>query len=156
MKTIWLTLVAIALSGCGAERLNADNLALAQARSKMGPTSKWKIDPALSSEMVQKMRDNAYRFCRTKQLPLSQCEPEQDWSLFHYTRAFGLITIYQSEPSPTSPFAQAHKKNDKAFGLIRDYCERVYREQGSGDARGLGPCMAAGMGMDFFGIILVQ
>ncbi|WP_221234846.1 hypothetical protein [Sphingomonas aerophila] len=102
------------------------------------------------------MRDRAYIFCRQNKELNKECEAQQDYSIFEYANAFRVVRLFRSERSPSFPFAMAHQRDLTAFQRVRDYCQATYQDQGSDDARGLGPCMAAGTGADFFGVLPVS
>lgn len=101
------------------------------------------------------MRDRAYHFCRDIKNDDRICYVDQNRSIFGYSNSFSLVQMFREEKPPIEGFVAAHQRNKEAFQRIRNYCEGVYRDQGSADARGLGPCMAAGMGSDYFGIVPV-
>jgi hypothetical protein len=156
MRNLGVIVAAFALAGCSADQLNADQFAKAQASSRLGPTSAWKLDPVLSAPTIQRIRDRAYAFCEQIKGSGKGCEAQQDWSIFEYANAFRVVRMFRSERSPSFPFAIAHQQDFTAFQRVRDYCQATYQDQGSDDARGLGPCMAAGTGADFFGILPVS
>ncbi len=52
-------------------------------------------------------------------------------------------------------FAAGHALRPNAFNEVRDYCWSVYVDNGSADARMLGPCLLDGVGGDFFGVVPV-
>jgi len=155
MKSTKLLAVCVALTGCGEMAPSAQEVASAEAKSMMGPLSKWKLDSAIKATTLQQMRDRAYVFCLTKKASDKNCPTEQDWSLLTYANAFSLVRQFRSEANPTFPFAEGHKLNPSAFELARRYCLSVYADAGSGDARSLGPCMSAAVGGDYFGIVPV-
>jgi len=156
MKSLGVIVATFALSGCSVEQPNANQLAKAQASSRLGPTGIWKLDPVLSAATIQQMRDRAYVFCRSNKGSGKECEAQQDWSIFEYANAFRVVRLFRSERSPSFPFAMAHQRDSAAFQRVRNYCETTYQDQGSDDARGLGPCMAAGTGADFFGVLPIS
>jgi hypothetical protein len=156
MRTVGIIVATFALTGCSAEQSNADQLLKAQASSRLGPTSGWKLDPVLSAATIQQMRDRAYLFCQNNKGSAKGCEAQQDWSIFEYANAFRLVRLFRSEQSPRFPFAMAHQRDLTAFQRVRNYCQATYQDQGSDDARGLGPCMAAGTGADFFGVLPIS
>ncbi|MFN3943873.1 MAG: hypothetical protein ACK4K7_02940 [Allosphingosinicella sp.] len=126
-----------------------------QVQSYFGATDDWPLDPSTSLIDIQRMRDSAYGFCLVEKGGSPDCLYEQDHSLFEYVRSFGLVRIFRGQSSPTFAFAAAHKSDPSAFDLVRSYCESIYIDHGSRDARILGPCMMAGLGGDFFGIVPV-
>ena len=156
MKWCSLVAVAVLLSACGNRQSDAGYVADLQAKSPLGPIAGWKLDPALQQIKVQQMRDRAYRYCLTEQASDQDCLEEQDHSLFEYANSFRLVRIFRSESLPTLPFAVAHKQDPAAFERIHRYCRSLYEEQGSRDARALGPGMSAGVGADFFGVVPVS
>ena len=150
----WSSIVALTVV-LGACQSDARQIADAQAKSSFGPTAKWRLDQALSRSEFQDMRDRAYRYCLGEKASDKNCLNEQDHSLFAYANTFRLVRIFRSEVEPSDPFAVAHKQDHAAFERIHRYCRSIYDDQGSRDARGLGPCMSAGVGGDFFGVVLV-
>jgi hypothetical protein len=126
-----------------------------QAGAYFGATADWKLDPRLPQASVQEMRDRAYRYCLGRKAPDENCFREQDQSLFAFAKSFALVRTFRSEQEPTFPFAVAHQLEPAAFEGVRRYCQSVYEDAGSGDARSLGPCMSAAVGADFFGIVPV-
>lgn len=156
MRATSLIALALVLSACGSRQTDAEQIANLQAKSAIGPTAKWQLDPALPQSQVQDMRDRAYRFCLNEKPADKRCLGEQDHSLFQYSNSFRLVRIFRSESKPTFPYAIAHKDDPAAFEHILQYCRSVYEDQGSSDARALGPCMSAGFGADFFGIVPVS
>ena len=99
------------------------------------------------------MRDRAYDYCSTEKASDNSCADAQDESLFQYANTFRLIGIFRSEPDPTFAFAIGHKQDPAALDRIHRYCRSIYEDHGSRDARVLGPCMSAGVGADFFGVV---
>ncbi|MHA3841354.1 hypothetical protein ACX0GZ_09055 [Sphingomonas aestuarii] len=157
MKGALLIFALIALVACDDEARNRQSLRDAQARSPFGPVQRWNLDAAVPAAEVQAIRDRAYAFCQRKlQGANADCEREQDLSLFAYANSFRLMRIFRIEANPTFPFAEAHKNDPAAFQRVTRYCEAVYHDQGGSDARSLGPCMSAGVGGDFFGLIDVD
>ena len=156
MKVTSLIALALVLGACGNRQSDAEQIANLQAKSALGPTAGWKLDPALPQTKVQDMRDRAYRYCLNERASDQNCLGEQDHSLFAYANSFRLVRIFRSESEPTFPFAIAHKQDPAAFERVHQYCRSVYEDQGSSDARGLGPCMSAGIGADFFGVVPVS
>ena len=152
MRRLFPIVAALLVASCGEGREIAD----LQAKSVLGATAAWKLDPALPSSEVQEMRDRAYRYCLTVKGSDQRCFAEQDHSLFEYANSFRMVRIFRSEAKPTFPFAIAHKRDTAAFGRAESYCRSVYEDQGSRDARGLGPCMSAAVGADFFGVMPVS
>lgn len=154
----WWSLIAVAVlfSGCGSPPPDARHLADLQAKSSLGPTAGWKLDPALQQATVQQMRDRAYLYCLNERKTDQPCLIDQDHSLFEYANSFRLVRMFRSEDEPTFPYAVAHKQNPAAFDRIHRYCRSIYQGQGSRDARALGPCMSAGVGADFFGVVPVS
>lgn len=144
---------AVAVAACGK---SGPNFASLQARSPLGPTSEWKLDPALRLADVQEMRNRAYGYCLSKKPSDQLCTAEEDHSLFEYANSFRTVRLFRSEDKPTFPFAVAHKQDASAFERARRYCNSVYEDQGSRDARSLGPCMSAAIGADFFGFVPVS
>ena len=155
MKATGLITMALVLSACGHRQSDAEQIANLQAKSAIGPTSEWKLDPALPQSDVKEMRDRAYRYCLSNKPSDQSCLGEQDHSLFQYSNSFRLVRVFRSEAKPTFPYAVAHKEDPAAFERVHQYCRSVYEGQGAGDARALGPCMSAGVGADFFGVIPV-
>ncbi|HEU0311302.1 MAG TPA: hypothetical protein VFR36_08810 [Sphingomicrobium sp.] len=153
----WTSLFALALfvAGCGGRQQDAEQITDLQSKSWIGPTAKWPLDPALSQSKVQEMRDRAYSYCLTEKPSDQDCLREQDDSLFQYASSFGLIRIFRAENEPTFPFAAGHQLDPSAFERVHRYCRSIYVDQGSRDARSLGPCMSAGIGADYFGIVPV-
>ena len=151
-EIVLLTLLTLT---CGNGNAQAPQYRTLQAESFFGPTGDWKLDASLKLEDVQLMRDRAYRYCFSEKPADADCVKQQDNSLFEYARSFAVVRMFRSEPQPTFPFASAHKDNPAAFSQIHDYCRAVYRDAGARDARSLGPCMAAGLGADFFSIVPV-
>ena len=156
MKSVFWIAVVVTLSACADNQPDARQIAEAQAKSWIGPTAQWKLDPALNPSDVQQMRDRAYGYCFGEKPSDKNCLRDQDHSLFEYTNAFRLVRVFRAEPEPANPYALAHKQDRAAFERVHDYCRSVYRDQGSRDARGLGPCMFAGLGGDFFGVVPVR
>lgn len=155
MRSSCLTIAILLLFGCNAEQPEFNQFSKAQSASGFGATNTWHIDPALNIVSIQKMRDRAYHFCHDRKNDDRICYADQDQSIFGYTNAFSLVRMFREEKTPIEGFAAAHQRNKETFQRILHYCEGVYRDQGSADARGLGPCMAAGMGSDYFGIVPV-
>jgi hypothetical protein len=155
MKWRGVALVSFVLSACGNGHSAGQQIADAQAKSFYGATAHWKLDPALARSEVQEMRDRAYGYCLREKPSEKDCFNEQDHSLFDYTNAFGLVRIFHSEAEPTFPYAVGHKQSRAAFERVRRYCRSVYEDAGSRDARSLGPCVSAGVGADFFGVVPV-
>ncbi len=156
MKATSLVTLALVLSACGDRLLDGKQITELQAKSALGPTAEWPLDTALPQSEVQEMRDHAYRFCLSNKASDQGCLNEQDHSLFQYANSFRLVRLFRSEAKPTFPYAIAHKNNPAAFQRVLRYCRSAYEDQGSGDTRVLGPCMSAGMGSDFFGVIPVS
>jgi hypothetical protein len=140
----------VVLTGCGTGVPH--KVAPAEAKSMLGPISKWKLDPALNAEALQKMRDRAYNFCLTKRPSDKDCFNEQDWSLFEFANAYASFREFRSGANSSFPFARGYSLIPSAFERPRRYCMSVYVDAGSQDARSLGPCMSAATGGDYFGI----
>ena len=155
MKATSLIAFALVLSACGNRQSGAEQITNLQAKSALGPTAEWKLDPSLPQAKVQEMRNHAYRYCLSEKPSDQSCLGEQDHSLFEYSNSFRLVRIFRSEEKPTFPYAVAHKEDPAAFERVHQYCRSAYEDQGSRDARALGPCMSAGTGADFFGVIPV-
>ncbi len=155
MKANRLTAVVLALSACGSQ-FDAKQVADLQAKSALGPTNQWDLEPELPLVKVQAMRDRAYQFCLSEKASDEECVKEQDHSLFQYANTFRLVRIFRSEENPTYPYAVAHKNDPSAFERIQRYCLSLYEDQGARDARALGPCMSAAVGADFFRIVPVS
>ena len=147
--------VSLALAACGKSPPPAQSIASAEAKSTLGPISKWKLDAAVNGVALQQMRDRAYAFCLTEKPSDKNCASEQDWSLLTYANAFSLFREFRSEANATFPFAKAYAQRPSAFEVPRRYCLSVYVDAGSHDARSLGPCMSAATGGDYFGIVAV-
>jgi hypothetical protein len=145
----------LALAACGKSPPNAQVIASAEAKSTLGPITKWKLDAAVNGMALQQMRDRAYVFCLARKASDKSCAGEQDWSLFTYANAFSLFREFRSEANPTSPFAKAYQQRPSAFELPRRYCLSVYVDSGSQDARSLGPCMSVAIGRDYFGVVAI-
>ena len=156
MRWRGLLFVIAVLGGCGEAQLNPRDIAEAQVKSVLGPTASWKLDEAISRSEIQKMRDRAYQFCIHEMSSETSCLNDQDHSLFEYARSFALVRIFREEANPEFPYAKAHKADPAAFQRINKYCRSVYESHKSGDARMLGPCMAARVGGDFFNVIPVS
>jgi hypothetical protein len=156
MKWIIVALAAAAIGACSAGLPSGQQIAEAQAKSKVGPTSEWKVDPSVSRAELQDMRDRAYGYCYQEKASDEKCLVEQDLSLFEYARSFALIRIFHSERYPTFPYARGHQADPAAFERIRTYCRSIYEDHGRADARLLGPCMLDGLGGDFFGVASVD
>ncbi len=157
MKGAVLIFALIALAACDDEAHDRLSLRDAQAKSTFGPVQRWHLDAAVPAAKVTAIRDFAYAFCQRKhQGANAACEREQDLSIFAYANSFRMVRIFRSAQNPTFPFAKAHKDDPAAFQRVMRYCEAVYRDQGGSDARSLGPCMSAGIGGDFFGLIAVD
>lgn len=157
MKGALLIFAFVAVVACDDEIRDRQSLWDAQETSSFGPVHQWNLDAAVPADKVQAIRDRAYAFCQRKDQGASAaCEREQDLSLSAYANSFRSVRIFRSEANPTFPFAKAHKEDPAAFQRRRRYCEAVYRDQGESDARSLGPCMSAGVGGDFFGLIAVD
>lgn len=154
----WFSWMAVlcAITSCGPDRRDGSQLASLQAKSKLGVTTAWKLDPALSTSIIQGMRDRAYQFCSAEKPSDKSCPSEQDYSLFEYSNAFRLVRLFRSADGPSDPFAIGHKLDPAAFERAKRYCYSIYEDDGSRDARGLGPCMSAAVGADFFGIVPVS
>ncbi len=144
------------LASCSGGEQDLRRHADAQAKSQLGPTASWMLDKAVSRSEIQGMRDRAYSFCADKKPPNPNCFDEQDHSLFEYARSFDTIRLFRAEQNPTFPFALGHKLDPNAFKRVHDYCRTVYTDHGSDDARMLGPCMIAGTGGDYFGVVQVR
>ncbi len=155
MRTISVLIFALALIACSQSAPEAKRIAEVQAKSFIGPTEGWPLGPSLSLKQVQGMRYRAYSYCFDKKPTNETCFGQQDESLFGYANSFRLVRIFRSEPDPTFAYAVAHKNDPAAFERVRTYCYSVYDDQGSRDARSLGPCMAAGLGADYFHILAV-
>ncbi|WP_314372478.1 hypothetical protein [Sphingomonas paucimobilis] len=155
MRSCCLAIAILLLVGCDAEKPEFNQFSKAQSASGFGSTNTWHIDPALNSVNIQKMRDRAYYFCHDRKNDDRTCYVDQDQSIFGYINAFNLVRTFRGEKPPIEGFVAAHQRNRKSFQRIRNYCEGVYKDQGSADARSLGPCMAAGMGSDYFSIVPV-
>lgn len=153
MRRSLLIFAPFIVASCGANQVDDRQIADLQARSSLGATATWKLDAALPSSKVREMRDRAYRYCLTEKASDQSCFAEQDHSLFEYANSYRLVRIFRSEDKPTFPFAVAHKRDAAAFDRAESYCRSVYEDQGSRDARGLGPCMSAVVGADFFGVV---
>ena len=156
MRRLSILVVAAALAACGDGQTDAQVIAGLQAKSALGPTSEWRLDPALALSVVQGMRDRAYRFCLSKKSSDEECTGEQDQSLFAYANSFRLVRGFRSEVEPVFPYARAHKDDPSAFGRALNYCGSIYVDQRSEDARSLGPCMSGAVGADYFGVIPVS
>jgi hypothetical protein len=156
MKQLFLIVAPFLVASCGPHRGEGREIADLQAKSLLGATAAWKLDPALPSTKVQEMRDRAYRYCLIEKASNQRCFAEQDHSLFEYANSFRVVRIFRSEDKPTFPFAVAHKRDPAAFRRAESYCRSVYEDQGSRDVRGLGPCMSAVVGADFFGVVPVS
>ena len=156
MKWKSLFAVTVALSACGADQSDARQIADAQSKSGIGSTAEWKLDPALPLSKVQVMRDRAYRYCFSEKVSDTSCLAEQDHSIFAYANSFRLVRIFRRKEIPTFEFAVAHKQNPAEFERVNRYCIAIYEDQRSADARSLGPCMSAGVGADFFGVLPVK
>ena len=156
MRQLLLIVAPLVLASCGPDQSQLREIADLQAKSFLGATGSWKLDPALSSSKVQEMRDRAYRYCLSEKASDQGCLAAQDHSLFEYANSFRVVRIFRSEDKPTFPFAVAHKRDPAAFGRAETYCRSVYEDQGSRDARSLGPCMSAVVGADFFGVVPVS
>lgn len=155
MRWSSLALVGLVLTACGNGQPDAQRIADAQTRSFLGRTDQWKLDTALDRPRVQQMRDRSYSYCLSKRPSDEDCFNLQDHSLFEYANAFALVRIYRSEKNPAFPYARAHKETPAAFEQVYRYCRSVYDDAGARDARSLGPCMSAGVGADFFGVVPV-
>lgn len=153
----WTGFVAasLALIGCAKGPPSTKQVASAEAKSAIGPISKWKLDPAVNRTVLQQMRDRAYEFCLAEKAAGSDCVKDQDWSLFTYANGFAVYRQFRSEADPKFPFAVGYKGNPSAFEWPQRYCLSVYVDAGSRDARSLGPCMSAATGGDYFGIVPV-
>jgi hypothetical protein len=154
----WSSLVAltVVLSACGTGQPDAQPIADAQAKSNYGSTANWNLDPALTHATVQGMRDRAYAYCLSDKVSDRNCFTEQDHSLFDYANTFRIVRTFRAEAVPTFEYAVAHKQDPNAFERVHRYCWSVYKDQRSRDARGLGPCMSAGVGADFFAVVPVS
>lgn len=155
MRWLFLIVALFVAASCGADRDKGRHIADLQEKSFLGTTAAWELDPALRPSKVQEMRDRAYRYCLTEKVSDHGCFAQQDQSLFEYANSFRVVRIFRSENKPTFPFAVAHKGDPAAFGRAESYCRSVYEDQGSRDARSLGPCMSAVVGADYFGVIPV-
>ncbi len=155
MRTDAVLLLTMTLMACGQGAPQAKRVAEVQANSVIGPTEQWPLEPSLALKQIQGMRDRAYSYCLDEKPAAKNCLAQQDESLFGYANAFRLARIFRSEPNPTFNYALAHKNDPSAFERVSAYCRSVYDDQGSRDARGLGPCMAAGLGADYFHILAV-
>jgi hypothetical protein len=155
MRRFFLIVAPLVVTSCGADG-DAGQIADLQAKSSLGATAMWKLDAALPSLKVREMRDRAYRYCLTEKASDQTCLAAQDHSLFEYANSFRLVRIFRAEDKPTFPFAVAHKRDPAVFDRAESYCRSVYEDQGSRDARGLGPCMSAAVGADFFGVVPVS
>ena len=102
------------------------------------------------------MRDQAYRYCLSEKVSDQNCLGDQDVSLFGYANSFRVIRLFRQESKPTLPFAIGHMQDPTAFERVNRYCQSIYEDHGSRDARSLGPCMSAGVGADFFGVVPVS
>ena len=150
-----LLLICFLLNACGNGHDEARRIADLQAKSDLGSTSQWPLDPALAPAQIQEMRDRAYIHCLSKRPSDRACFFEQDKSLVAYANAFRMIRALRSDEKPARPFEEAHLRDVTAFDRVHRYCLSVYEDAGARDARSLGPCMSASFGADFFGIIPV-
>ena len=155
MRCPLLIVALFVAASCGADPDEGRHIAGLQAKSFLGTTAAWDLDPALRPSEVQEMRDRAYRYCLTEKPSDQACFAQQDQSLFEFANSYRVVRIFRSENKSTFPFALAHKEHPAAFGRAESYCRSVYEDQGSRDARSLGPCMAAAVGADYFGVIPV-
>jgi len=146
-------LIALLLGGCHSRQADVSRIAEAQRNSLYGPTDQWKLDPAVPRAQIQEIRDRGYAYCLTKKPTDKDCANQQDHSVFMYASAFAMVRMFRSEAKPTFPYAIGHKQGPETFDLVRRYCMSVYDDAGSNDARALGPCMSAGVGADFFGVV---
>ena len=135
---------------------NSHEIAEAQARSSEGAAPTWQFDDSFTRQQYETMRDRAYAYCLREKLGDPECTEEQDRSIFFYARSFLLVPLFRSEANPQFSFARAHKLNPEAFDTIHRQCRAIYEDHGSHDARMLGPCMAAGLGADYFAIADVR
>jgi len=155
MKATCLIIMAIVLGSCGNPQFDGEQITNLQAKSVLGPTADWQLDPALTQSKIQQMRNRAYHYCLSEKSSDQSCLGDQDHSLFQYANSFRLVRTFRSEAKPTFPYAVAHKEDPAAFNRVLQYCRSAYEDQGSNDARALGPCMSAGIGADYFGLIPV-
>src|SRR4051812_10778662 len=96
----WRSLIAgtllvagtVLVAACGEGRVDPRQVAEAQARSRLGPTARWKFEPARSAEL-QHMRDRAYRYCSSEKPSDQSCPDVQDESLFQYANIFRMVAI---------------------------------------------------------------
>lgn len=156
MERPLVLVAAVIIGACSASNPSQRQFAEEQAKSQIGATSGWQLDPAVSRVELQGMRDRAYGYCQKEKPSDSACFVEQDISLFEYARSFAMVRIYRSERNPTFPYARGHKANPAAFERVKSYCQSIYEDHGSADARFLGACMMDGLGGDFFGIVAVD
>ncbi|MGH6616917.1 hypothetical protein [Sphingomonas sp.] len=156
VKLILTMLVVLFAASCGGKKNSASESALLQRSSPFGETKGWDMSPPLSLKEVQGMRDRAYQFCSDRKSKDNKCLKEQDASLNFYVKSFSIRRILLENTSDSAPFATAIRRNPAALDQVHRYCRSVYVDHGAGDARELGPCMAAGLGADFFGVLPVD
>lgn len=156
MKMLTSLLIMMAACGCSQKDAAPASFSEAQAKSRMGPVSAWKIDPALPRAELQNMRDRAYRYCVSAKAGDRQCFVEQDLSLFEFARSFAIARFLISEDSPANFYAEGLRSDPKAFRRAVAYCYSIYSDHGAADARMLGPCVSPAVGGNFFGIATVD
>ena len=149
-------LLTLAICACSPPvQVSEKQIRAAQAKSVLGQTDTWIRVKQLPPDTVQKMRDRAYRFCFAERPNDDQCLIDQDASIFAVLESIRLVPILQSEKSAEFPYARAYQTNPNAFSQVWNYCWRSYSDNGRNDARLLGPCVMAGVGGDFHGIVPV-
>ncbi len=130
MRVSSVAIACLIMSACGNQQPDARQIAVAQARSFLGATGDWKLDPSLAEADVQKIRDRAYGFCLARSPADKNCLNEQDHSIFMYASAFAMIRMFRSEPKPTVAYAVALKERPDLFEQVRRYCRSVYEDAG--------------------------
>ena len=128
-------------------------IADAQARSMAGAVAGWERPQGLTLSVMQAARDRAYAFCMEIRPGDMGCLNEEDKSLIYFSHAVTIWQLWQRDHSSTDSYAAAYRRNPGGFRKARRYCYSVYADNGSRDARMLGPCMLNAVGGDFFGII---
>lgn len=157
-----LTLIPVALLAvaCAPQEHTESNgtaqIASAQIAGGRLPISEWRLDESLPVTEVQGMRDRAYAFCLRARPSDDACFDRQDESLIMASHAIGIWRSYRDDEGELSRYAQAYRSAPPGtFEDIRAHCWSIYTDNGSADARMLGPCMLNAVGGDYFGVLPV-